>query len=72
MTETTGQRLRRLRGDRSLREVEAATGIPASSLCSAEKGTRGLSDKNKSIIANYYGRTVGYIFFSTGTRKMRE
>lgn len=72
MTETTGQKLRRLRGKRPLREVSDSTGIAVSTLSCIERGTRGLSDRNKQKLADYYGRTVAYIFFDAGTRKTRE
>lgn len=72
MTETTGQRLRRLRGKRPLREVSAATGIAISTLSGIERGVRGLGDKNKVKLAAYYGRSVAYLFFNTGARETRE
>lgn len=69
MTETTGERLRRLRGKRTLSEVGNAVGMAPSTLSMLENDIRGTSDTNKKKLADYYGRTVAYIFFSTGTRE---
>ena len=70
MTETTGQRLRRLRGKRTLREVSEATGLAQSTLNMYEHDVRTPRDENKRRLAAYYKRTEAYIFFSTGTRKL--
>lgn len=72
MTETTGQRLRRLRGKRTLAEVSQATGLAQSTLSMMERDQRGTGDKNKKKLAEYYGRSVAYIFFSPSTRNTRE
>lgn len=72
MTETTGQRLRRLRGKRTLQEVSQATGLAKSTLSMMEKDKRGTGDKNKRRLAEYYGRSVAYIFFQTSARDSRE
>lgn len=69
MTETTGERLRRLRGKRTLQEVSQATGIAISTLSLLERDQRGLSDKNKAVLAKYYDRTVEHIFFKTAARE---
>lgn len=69
MTETTGQRLRRLRGKRTLKEVAEATGVAISTLSAMEHDKRGTSDESKRRIAEYYGRTVEHIFFKTVTRE---
>lgn len=70
MTETTGERLRRLRGDRTLAEVASACGIAASTLAMYEQGNRVPRDHIKVKLAEYYGRSVAYIFFKTVTHEM--
>lgn len=72
MTETTGERLRRLRGNRTLAEVSSACGIATSTLAMYEQGLRIPRDRTKVRLAEYYGRSVAYIFFNAGTRKTRE
>ena len=72
MAETTGERLKRLRGKRKLREVAEATGVAISTLSAMEHDKRSTSDENKRRIAEYYGRTVEHIFFKTVTREMRD
>ena len=72
MTETTGQRLRRLRGKRTLREVSEATGLAQSTINMYEHDTRAPGDDNKRRLADYYKRSVPYIFFNAGTRRTRE
>lgn len=69
MTETTGERLRRLRGKRTIQEVSEATGVAASTISSLENDKRGISDEGKMRLASYYGRTVAYIFFNNVNRK---
>lgn len=69
MAETTGERLRRLRGKRTLAEVGKAVGMAPSTLSMIENGIRGTSDTNKKKLAEYYGRTVAYIFFNASTRE---
>ncbi len=68
MAETTGERLRRLRGKRTLKEVSEATGLSQSAINMYEHGIRTPGDENKRKLAEYYQRSVPYIFFSGGTR----
>lgn len=60
---TTGQKLRMLRGKRSIAEVAAAIGVSQSAYIKYERDERNPSDPNKRRIADYYGRKVGTIFF---------
>jgi len=71
MTETTGERLRRLRGKRTLAEVSRDCGISTSALAMYEQGHRIPRDPIKVKLAAYYGRSVAYIFFNTSTRETR-
>lgn len=55
--------LRRLRGNRTQDEVAAAIGISKSALSLYEKGERIPRDEIKKKLADYYGRSVQFIFF---------
>lgn len=57
----------RLRGKKSRKDVAEAVGITARTLASYERGERVPRDGIKRKIAEYYGRTVNYIFFSDST-----
>lgn len=48
---------------KSQRTVANELGIPPSLMSMYESGTRNPSDANKLKLAEYYGTTVGYIFF---------
>lgn len=61
---TTGEKLRKLRGKKSKEEVAKSLGVSVSSYVKYERDERTPSDAVKLRIANYYGRSVGYIFFS--------
>ena len=63
-TPTVGQKLRKLRGSRSKAEVAEAIGVSESSYIKYERDERNPSDAVKVRIADYYGRKVGFIFFS--------
>lgn len=58
-----GRKLKELRGSRTIREVEEATGIDASTLGMYEIGQRIPRDNNKIVLAEYYGKTVQEIFY---------
>lgn len=60
---TTGERLRKLRGSRSQEEVAEAIGISQSALSAYESDVRTPRDPVKVRIAEYYKRSVAYIFF---------
>ena len=56
----------KLRIDRGLKQEEAAEkiGISQSMLSSLEQGTRSGSDATKIKVANFYEKSVEYIFFA--------
>lgn len=57
-------RLIKLRNGKSREEVAKACGISVSALAMYEQGERIPRDDIKVRIANYYGRTVNFIFFA--------
>lgn len=59
-----GERLRRLRGDRTLKEVSERVGISESALSMYENGARIPRDEIKIKLANYYKKTIQSIFFA--------
>nr|DAX92599.1 MAG TPA: helix-turn-helix domain protein [Caudoviricetes sp.] len=59
-----GERLRRLRGDRTLKEVSERVGISKSALSMYENGARIPRDEIKIKLANYYKKTIQSIFFA--------
>ena len=62
-SEKIGNRLTRLRGDKSQSEVARAVGISDSALSMYECGERIPRDSIKVKLAEYYGETVQAIFF---------
>ena len=58
-----GQRLRALRGEKTVNEVANAVGVCNSSITMYEIGDRMPRDTVKVRIAQYFGRTVQEIFF---------
>ena len=61
-----GERLRKLRGSRTLDEVGAALGVTSMAVSLWERGERTPSDEMKMRLASYYRKSVNSIFFSTG------
>ena len=61
---TAGEKLKALRGDKSQSEVAKAVFISDSALSSYENGDRVPRDDVKKRLAEYYGKTVGEIFFN--------
>lgn len=59
-----GERLRKLRGSRSQEEVAEAIGITSAAISQYENGERIPKDEIKKSLAEYYKRSVGFIFFS--------
>lgn len=57
------ENLRKLRGNRTQEEVAKALEISISALSMYERGERVPRDEVKLRIADYYGRSVQYIFF---------
>lgn len=62
--ERMAERLRTLRGGRTQAEVAEAVGITQSSLSMYEKGVRVPRDEVKVRLAEYYKRSVKYIFYA--------
>ncbi|MDO4609019.1 MAG: helix-turn-helix transcriptional regulator [Clostridia bacterium] len=58
-----GDRLIELRGNKTQTEVSEALGISNTTLSMYENGERIPRDEIKVRIANFYGLTVGEIFF---------
>lgn len=58
------ERLIKLRGKKSRETVAKALDISVSALAMYENGQRIPRDSIKIRIAKYYGKTVGYIFFT--------
>lgn len=58
-----GEKMRALRGKRSQKEVSEAIGVSYSAYVKFERGERNPRDPVKIRIAEYFGVTVGYIFF---------
>lgn len=58
------KKLIRLRNGKSREEVAKSCGISVSALAMYEQGERIPRDDIKVRLANYYGRTVNYIFFT--------
>lgn len=56
-------KLRELRGKKTLAEVAEDLGISPSSLAMYERGDREPRDETKRKLAEYYKRSVGFIFF---------
>ena len=63
MENSAGDILRRLRGDTPRKVVAEAVGISERALQSYECGDRIPRDEVKQRLADYFHRTVGYIFF---------
>ena len=60
---STGEKLRKLRGSKTQREVARDLSLSVSAYNQYETGQRTPSDENKRKIAQYYGRTVQFLFF---------
>ena len=59
-----GERLKNLRGDRTIRQAASDLGISPSALSMYELGERAPRDNVKKKLADYYGTTVGALFFA--------
>lgn len=62
--ENVAERLIRLRGKKSRREVASAVGVSVSTISMYENGERIPRDDIKIRLAKYYGKTVQEIFFN--------
>lgn len=58
------KKLIELRGSKTREEVANACGISVSALAMYEQGQRIPRDSIKIKLANYYNRSVGFIFFT--------
>lgn len=58
------ENLRKLRGDKSQREVADAVGVTAMAISLYESGERIPKDEIKVRLAKYYNTTVDAIFFN--------
>lgn len=65
-----GNRLRKLRGDKTIAEVSEATGIGESALRNYESGFRIPRDYVKLVLARYYGVSVDELFFPQELHEM--
>lgn len=59
-----GDRLRALRGSRTLEDVANAVGVTSMAVSMWERGERAPSDEMKIRLANYYKKSINSIFFS--------
>ena len=59
-----GQKLKELRGDKTMQEVASAVGISQSAVSMYEHGERVPSDNIKKLLAKYFNTTVENIFFA--------
>lgn len=57
------EKLKALRGNRSMTAVAAAVGVSASALSMYECGKRVPRDEVKIALSNYYNVSVGELFF---------
>ena len=60
----SGERLRKLRGTRTQKEIGNAVGVNPNTISMYESGERTPSDKVKIKLAQIFGVTVGNIFFA--------
>ena len=65
-----GERLKKLRGDRTIRQVASDVGISPSALTMYEIGERTPKDNVKKVLAAYYSTTVGALFFAESDHRM--
>lgn len=61
---TVGERLKALRGARSLDEVAKAVGVTSQAMWNYENDKRAPRDEIKKSISDYYETSVENIFFS--------
>lgn len=60
-------KLRELRGNKSLEDVAKAVNVSPQALSYYERGLREPRDSMKVKLAEYYKRSVSFIFFSKNT-----
>ena len=61
-----GQRLRTLRGEKTLQKVSDDTGLGISALTMYELGQRMPRDEAKIVLANYYNVSIEALFYAHG------
>lgn len=64
-----GERLRRIRGSKTRKEVAEAVGISVSAIQMYENGARVPRDETKKKMADYYKTSVGALFFDEEARE---
>lgn len=64
------EKLVKARGGKTQKIAANEIGISQSALNMYESGTRVPRDEVKELIANYYGLTVGYLFFNEKVHEM--
>jgi transcriptional regulator with XRE-family HTH domain len=64
MMENIGQKLRELRGEKSVTEVANAVGIAQSTLSMYENGERIPRDSIKVKLAKYFGVSIEELFYA--------
>ena len=67
---TSKNKLKTMRGDRTLREVATSVGITPSALGNYESGIRNPRDRIKIKLASYYGVTIDSLFFDNNLHEM--
>lgn len=61
---TIGERLVKLRGNRTKRTVQAETGLGYSAICMYENGYRIPNDQAKAILSAYYATSIEELFYT--------
>ena len=61
--ELIAKKMKRLRGERTQKEVADAVGVTPMAMSFYESGERMPTDDVKAKLAQYYGVSVGYLFF---------
>lgn len=69
MINNTGQKLRSLRGKRTLQEVADAANITPAALSNYEQGIRTPRPEVMVRLAKYFGKSVGWLFFDEKSHK---
>ena len=64
--EEIGKAIKEMRGNRSQQEIADAIGCTKMAISQYENGQRMPNDDMKVSIANYFGVTVGSLFFTQG------
>jgi len=65
-TEEVGRAIKEMRGNRSQQEIADALGCTKMAISQYENGQRMPNDDMKVSIANFFGVTVGSLFFTQG------